>query len=63
MASNSVVDEWIKLKKVVFEWIEKHPNQSMDLLFAKWIDPSEYLLRQYKECHFLKNIQQYPPIL
>ena len=48
MSYESDDSQWIKLKDIVFNWIDTHPHPSMDLLLAKWLDSSGSLLRTYE---------------
>ena len=48
MASNSEDDQWIKLKHIVKDWVDQHPNLSIDELLASWLDESGSLLRNYQ---------------
>ena len=48
MASNFENDEWIQLKRDVKDWINNHPDPSMDTLLASWLDVSGTLLSSYQ---------------
>ena len=48
MASNHEDDEWIRLKNKVVDWIDNHPNSSIDELLARWLDISGNLLKKYQ---------------
>ena len=48
MAFNSEDDQWIKLKHIVKDWVDQHPNLSIDELLASWLDESGSLLRNYQ---------------
>ena len=37
MASNNKSDQWAQLKEVVVEWVNNHPIESIDELFAHYL--------------------------
>ena len=43
-----ILDDWTKLKSIVWEWIQNHDVPSMDENLATWMDPKNSILRSYK---------------
>ena len=47
MGPSEQIDEWARLKNVIWDWIEKQP-MGVDENLALWLDPTEAILRNYK---------------
>ena len=60
MASNNKSDQWAQLKEVVVEWVNNHPIESIDELFAHYLDHTDIILKSYRVrffCSYLYFIE------
>ena len=46
MAKND--DDWVRLKKIMVDWIIHHAEINIDLSLASWLDTNGTLLKAYQ---------------